>query len=218
MKLKLLAAFVIAFSFIACSYNKTETAKTETVTDNMKTDSMAGNMDEMKSDGGLMASMATMMDKMSSIKMSGDFDMDYANMMIEHHQGALDMSNIELAKGSDETMKTMARNIITKQTADIVMLREMVQTGKPSGMKHGEGEMEKMHADMKTQMSSMQMTGNLDKDFATMMIAHHEGGMKMSKALLANGMNDKLKDMAKKSISGEMKEISEFKAWLGANN
>lgn len=216
-KLKLLAVFVTVSSFIACNDNKTETAKTETVTNNMKTDSVTGNMKEMKMSGGMMASMNTMMEKMSSMKMSGDFDMDFANMMIEHHQGAIDMSKEELANGTDETIKTMARNIITKQTADIGMLREMVQTGKPSGMKHGEGTMEKMHAEMKAQMPGMQMSGNTDKDFANMMIAHHEGGMKMSKALLANGMNNNLKVMAKKSISGETKEISEFKVWLAAN-
>ncbi len=42
---------------------------------------------------GLMASMNTMMDKMNSMKMCGDFDLDFANMMIAHHQGAIDMSN-----------------------------------------------------------------------------------------------------------------------------
>jgi uncharacterized protein (DUF305 family) len=114
-------------------------------------------------------------------------------------------------------MKSMAQNIITKQTGDIAKLREFVQSYKPSGMKHGEGELKKMLADMKSVMQGMQMTGNTDKDFASMMISHHEEGMKMSKAQLSNGMSQELKNMAKKGISHETKEIAEFKTWLTAN-
>ncbi len=43
------------------------------------------------------------------------FDLDFANMMIIHHQGAIDMSNEELKSGTDEKMKKMAEKIITKQ-------------------------------------------------------------------------------------------------------
>ncbi len=49
-------------------------------------------MQGMQMDNGLMPAMNAMMGKMSSVKMSGDFDMDFANMMIEHHQGAVEMS------------------------------------------------------------------------------------------------------------------------------
>ena len=218
IKLSIALAFGMYF-FTSCNNDKT-TTKTEnmdtTKMTDMKNDTMEKkmDMDGMNMDNGLMSSMNAMMDKMSSMKMSGDFDLDYANMMIGHHQGALDMSNIELSKGADEKMKTMAKNIITKQTGDIAKLREFVQAYKPSGMKHGEGVMQKMHADMKSGMQGMQMTGNTDKDFASMMIAHHEGGMKMSKAQVKNGMSASLKDMAKKGISHETKEIAEFKAWL----
>jgi uncharacterized protein (DUF305 family) len=39
------------------------------------------------------------MSNMKSMKMTGDFDLDFANMMIVHHQAAIDMSEIEIAKG-----------------------------------------------------------------------------------------------------------------------
>lgn len=223
-KIKLSIALAIGmYFFTSCDNGKTttdnETTDTTAMT-NMKTDTMDHNMspDDMdKMDNGMMNSMNSMMDKMSNMKMGGDFDMDYASMMIEHHQGALDMSNIELSKGADEKMKARAQAIITKQTADIAKLKEFVQTYKPSGMKHGEGDMEKMHTEMKTGMKAIQMSGNTDKDFATMMISHHEGGMKMSQAQIKNGMSASLKDMAKKGISHETKEIGEFKTWLAGN-
>lgn len=222
-KIKLSIALAIGMFFITSCNNDKTTTKTENMDNTKMTDMENDTMDKkmdmegMNMDNGLMGSMNTMMDKMSNMKMNGDFDLDYANMMIEHHQGALDMANIELSKGTDEKMKTMAQNIITKQTADIAKLKEFVQTYKPSGMKHGEGDMEKMQAEMKTAMKAMQMSGNTDRDFATMMISHHENGMKMSQAQVKNGMSETLKDMAKKGISQETKEIAEFKTWLSGN-
>ncbi len=70
---------------------------------------------------------------------------------------------------------------------------------------------------MKSQMSNMQMTGNLDKDFAMMMTSHHKSAVSMSKMELKNGMNAALKQMAQKGISEQTKEINEFKSWMAAN-
>ncbi len=212
------------FFFTACN-NGTSTATdkdtTETATmSNTKNDTMDKkmNMDDMKKDNGLMSSMNTMMDKMSSMQMSGDFDMDFANMMIEHHQGAIDMSQEELKSGTDEKMKSMAQNIISMQKEEQSKLKEIVKNSKPMKMgdeKHDE--LSKEMDNMKADMSKMQMTGNTDKDFAMMMVSHHESAVKMSKDELSHGMNAELKKMAKKGIEDQTKEISEFKSWLSAN-
>lgn len=77
-------------------------------------------------------------------------------------------------------------------------------------MKHGEGELTKSMAEMK----SMQMSGDIDKDFAAMMIDHHKAAVAMSKKELANGMSDKLKQMAQTVITEQNKEIKEFNSWL----
>ncbi|MEJ7610503.1 MAG: DUF305 domain-containing protein [Ferruginibacter sp.] len=217
--LKLLSVMVtVFFSLTACNDNNMKTAKTEIVTDNMKPDSKPGNMDEMKGDNGMMASMNTMMQKMSGMEMSGDFDMDFANMMIEHHQGAIDMSEEELKSGLDAKMKSMAQNIITAQKKEQGKLRDIIKNAKPMTMdmgKHEElnEETKAMAADMK----NMQMTKNTDQDFARMMIFHHESAVEMSKAELSHGMNAELKTRAKMMIADQTKEITEFKTWLSEN-
>ena len=153
------------------------------------------------------------MDKMGTMKMTGDFDLDFANMMIEHHQGAIDMSKIEVAKGADQKIKDMAQNITTKQTEEIGKMQEIIKNYKPMDMgKHDE--LSKDMDDMKAKMNGMQMTGNTDKDFAMMMISHHEMAIKMFKDELSHGMNAQLKQMAQKGITDQTKEISEFKSWL----
>lgn len=206
------------YFFTSCN-NGTTTSTNQEKTDtarmsNMQNDSMDKKMsaDNMnKSGDDLMSVMNASMAKMEGMKMTGDFDLDFANMLIEHHQGAVDMSKIEVEKGTDEKMKGMAQNIITKQTEEIGKLREIVKNYKPMKMDMGKhDELSKGLADMKTKMSSMQMTGNMDKDFAMMMTSHHESGVKMSKDELSHGMNAQLKQLAQKGISDQTKEINEF--------
>lgn len=47
-----------------------------------------------------------------------EFDMMFLDMMIPHHQGAIDMSRDALKKASHQEIKTFARQIISKQQKD----------------------------------------------------------------------------------------------------
>jgi uncharacterized protein (DUF305 family) len=210
------------YFFTACNSGTTTDKDTDTASiSTMKSDTMDKKMstdENMKMDNGLISSMNKMMDKMTSMQMSGDFDMDFANMMIEHHQGAIDMSEAEIKSGKDEKMKAMAQNIISMQKEEQSKLKDIVKNSKPMKMDMGKhDELSKEMDNMKADMGKMQMTGNTDKDFAMMMISHHESAVKMSKDELSHGMNARLKQMAKKGIEDQTKEISEFKSWMSSN-
>ena len=58
-------------------------------------------------------------DKMSSMKMTGNTDVDFAMMMRIHHLGAIDMAQVELRDGKDPQMKKMAKAIIAAQKKEI---------------------------------------------------------------------------------------------------
>lgn len=214
--LGLLAATMILF-LSACG-NSSESSSTNTDTsaaaNNSAPAQASTTQDTAQSGGDLMKPMNDMMDKMHLMQMTGDFDVDFASMMVEHHQGALDMAQVEASQGRDETMKSKAQEILIKQKKEQQELKDFVQSYKPSGMKHGEGEMQKSMSKMMDKMKSMQMTGDVDKDFATMMASHHQDGIEMAKMELKNGMSDKLKKMAQKSIDDQQKDIKEFQTWL----
>jgi uncharacterized protein (DUF305 family) len=216
--IKSLVAILAVFCLAACNNDTTTTSNTTTDTSTSESASHAkdttADMPNMNMHNGLMASMDSMMGRMKSMKMTGDFDIDFANMMIAHHQGAIDMSQQELSSGRDEKMKSMAEKIITAQKEEISQLQDFVKNYKPSGMKHGEGELEKSMSDMETKMRSMQMSGDTDKDFAMMMKEHHAAAIAMSKKQLTHGMNAKLKKMAQKTIADQNREIKEFESWI----
>ena len=220
--MKIVAPLITAATifFVSACGNSTEKTSTNTDTSTASTNSTPAQtsttQDTTKQGGDLMKPMNDMMTKMHSMQMTGDFDIDFANMMIAHHQSALDMSQVELSQGKDEKLKAKAQEIITKQEKEQQELRDFVSSYKPSGMKHGEGELMKSMSKMMDKMKSMQMIGDVDKDFATMMISHHEDGISMAKLEVKNGMADKLKQMAKKGIADQQKDISELKSFLAS--
>lgn len=82
-------------------------------------DKKHSNMPGMASGGDIHSSMKTMMKNMEGMKMSGDTDKDFAMMMRMHHQGAIDMAQIELKNGKDEKLHKMAKKMIEAQQTEI---------------------------------------------------------------------------------------------------
>ena len=54
---------------------------------------------------------------------TGDADHDFAAMMIPHHQGAIDMAEIELRYGKGERLRRLAQGIIVEQRQEIVVMQ-----------------------------------------------------------------------------------------------
>ncbi len=70
-------------------------------------------------DRNMMAGMAKMNQAMSGAPMTGDPDRDFVAMMMPHHQGAIDMAQIELQYGKDPTLRRMAKDIVAAQKKEI---------------------------------------------------------------------------------------------------
>ena len=75
-------------------------------------------------------SMMSGMDNMQKMQMSGDTDRDFAMMMKIHHQGAVDMAQMELAHGKSPAMKAMAQKIIAAQKKEIAEFDRWLATKK----------------------------------------------------------------------------------------
>ncbi|MBT2541789.1 DUF305 domain-containing protein [Streptomyces sp. ISL-44] len=56
------------------------------------------------------------------------FDTMFLTMMIEHHEGAIDMAKTEKQQGAYGPAKALADDIITSQTAEIAQMRKMLDT------------------------------------------------------------------------------------------
>jgi uncharacterized protein (DUF305 family) len=87
--------------------------------------------DMMGMHGAAMHAAMQHMQENMGMPMSGDPDRDFAQMMIPHHQGAIDMARIELESGKDPQLRRMAQKVIEDQEREIATLKEwLAQHGK----------------------------------------------------------------------------------------
>lgn len=70
-----------------------------------------------------MPAMEKMNKAMAAAPSTGNVDHDFVAMMIPHHQGAVDMATIELARGKDPMLRRMAQKIIGSQEHEIEKMR-----------------------------------------------------------------------------------------------
>jgi predicted outer membrane protein len=61
---------------------------------------------------------------------------------------------------------------------------------------------------------SVKSSGDIDRDFAAKMIAHHEGAIEMAKAELRYGKNEQLRRLAQEIIIDQLQEIAAMRMAL----
>lgn len=64
-----------------------------------------------------------------SVSTKGNVDTDFSQMMIPHHQGAIDMAVAELRYGRNEQLRRIAQEIIVDQRQEIDAMR--IAVGQP---------------------------------------------------------------------------------------
>jgi uncharacterized protein (DUF305 family) len=76
-----------------------------------------------QADKGFMAAMAKMHEDSMGMTYTGDADIDFVKAMIPHHQGAIDMAEVELKYGRDPEIRKLAEAIIKAQENEIAMMK-----------------------------------------------------------------------------------------------
>lgn len=158
----------------------------------------------------------------SSASTATDADEMFVTMMIPHHQQAIDMADILLAKdGADSRVIELAEQIKAAQGPEIdTMLGWLEDWGvdydpdSMDGMDHGS-----MGGD--GMMSEEDMTLLEDADaaeasrlFLEQMIMHHEGAVDMARTALDDAQNSDVLDLAQQVIDDQTAEIATMQELL----
>ncbi|MEU2267067.1 DUF305 domain-containing protein [Streptomyces olindensis] len=157
-----------------------------------------------------------------------DADVMFAQMMIPHHEQALEMSKLADGRAYDAEIKTLAAEIEKAQDPEIQTMKSWLKAwGKPEsaeesmpGMDHGSGGMDH-GSGMSGMMSDEDMKKleaakgtEFDRMFAEMMIEHHKGAITMAEDEQKNGRNATAKKLAADVVKTQSAEVEKFEKIL----
>ncbi|WP_055535705.1 DUF305 domain-containing protein [Streptomyces graminilatus] len=150
-------------------------------------------------------------------------DVTFAQGMIPHHKGALEMAKVAAKKASSAEVKALAARIEKAQAPEIETMSGWLKTwGKevPTSTQSmpGMDSMESMES-MKAMpgMNHGSAAEDFDKAFLTMMIEHHKGAVEMATTEKAKGQYGPATSMADDVIRTQTAEIAEMNKLLGKN-
>ena len=124
------------------------------------------------------------------------------------------MSEIEMANGTDSTLKRLAAKITEDSRKDNSDFESFLKEHQPTS-KSDFGE--KAMAMMTKSSSTHTMSGSVDTDYAMMMVQHHKDGIDMANEYLKSGKAAKPMKVAKNMIKMQEKDIKELQTWINAN-
>lgn len=152
-----------------------------------------------------------------------DADTTFAQMMIVHHEGAIEMANLAIDKAENPDVVALAERIAQAQGPEIEKMTAWLEAWGEDvePMDHGGMDMDGMDMDGMSQEEMMTHLDGLagaefDAAFLEGMIAHHEGAVKMAEAELADGENPEALALAEKIIADQQAEITEMQETLAS--
>ena len=165
----------------------------------------------------------------SSSQDHNDADVMFAQHMIPHHQQAIEMSDVVLAKkGIDPRVTDLATEIKAAQGPEIKQMQDWLgQWGNPpmppmaTEEGHGGHDMEGMSGDGMGMMSDEEMTAlnnakgvAVSRLFLTGMITHHEGAIAMAQTEIEDGKFAPAVELARAIVKTQQAEIDTMKGIL----
>jgi uncharacterized protein (DUF305 family) len=151
-----------------------------------------------------------------------DADVMFAQMMIPHHQQAVEMSEILLAKDDIPTeTRDFAQQVIDAQGPEIDRMNAMLTTwgAGPSPSSTGQGHgtpMKGMMGDEDLRQLEDTTGTEAARLYLEQMIHHHEGAVEMAQEQVDTGQNPQAKELAQEVIDAQQAEIEQMRSMLDA--
>jgi uncharacterized protein (DUF305 family) len=140
-------------------------------------------------------------------------DVMFLQMMIPHHQQAIDISNIALKTSKDAELLALASTIIKAQTSEIVQMNSWLKdAGATTDMGHSMG-MGGMLDDAELSKLTSATGRTFNKLWLEGMIGHHDGAIHMT-TMIADASNPDIKAFGENVVKDQSAQIEQMKAML----
>ncbi len=144
-----------------------------------------------------------------------DADVEFATMMYPHHAQAVEMAKLVDGKGARPEVVALAAEVQGAQQPEMdAFTRLLAQWGKPAPSATMEHAMDGMMTPAQMERLGTLRGAEFDREWLTMMIAHHKGAITMADTELAKGVNPENRKIAQQIKSGQQAEIDRMEKLL----
>ncbi|GGS95074.1 lipoprotein [Planobispora rosea] len=146
-----------------------------------------------------------------------DADVTFAQMMIPHHEQAVEMARLAETRAADAEIKELAAKIQAAQDPEIATMTGWLTTwGKAAAPEDGHGGHDMPGMMTEQDMAKLQQAEGaaFDRMFAELMIAHHRGAIEMAKTEQAQGASPEAVQLAKTIEAAQQAEIEQMEKLL----
>lgn len=140
-------------------------------------------------------------------------DIMFAQMMIPHHQQAVEMSDLALATSTNLKILALAKQIRDAQAPEISQMKKWLTSAGTSLMGAHGMTMDGMLTDSEIATLIASKGNEFDRLFLSGMIGHHEGALTMV-SMIVNSDNAEARTLAKNIKVSQSAEIAMMKEYL----
>jgi uncharacterized protein (DUF305 family) len=154
----------------------------------------------------------------------GEFDQMFIDMMVPHHESAVQMAQMALDKAQDPAIRQLAEQIIADQQKEIEQLRawreqwygssQTPPMNQMPALTNMEGMSVVSTMDMQAEVDQLAQASNFDLAFLQAMIPHHLQAVDAAQLALKQAQHDEIRQMAQQVIDAQQQEIEQMQAML----
>ena len=143
-------------------------------------------------------------------KAAARYEVDFMTTMIDHHQMAIDMSQICLDKVAHPELRSMCKQIIAAQSQEITTMQSWLQDwyGVSHSPSMSTGNMKSMSRLQDLQGADFEIT------FMRTMTRHHWAAVREAGKCVENAYHKELVSLCDGIVSGQLAEIRQLNTWL----
>lgn len=162
------------------------------------------------------------------MEMKTQVDRTFIEMMIPHHQGAVEMAKMAISRAKNSEVKKLAQSIIKDQNREIQQMQtwykqwygaEAPMTGMNMGMHSGMDQammMSMQQQDMmdREMMEALNNASNFDQEFLRQMTRHHQMATMMAGMVVSSAEHPEIRNLAQSIIKSQSAEIAQMQQLL----
>jgi uncharacterized protein (DUF305 family) len=141
-------------------------------------------------------------------------DIMFLQMMIPHHQQAVDISNLAMKTSKDAELLALAKKIAADQAAEIIQMQAWLNDANVNaGMGHSMDGMGGMLNDAELSALNAESGTKFDLLWLKGMTGHHDGAIHMT-TMIRDASNPDIKAFGNKVIADQTAQIEQMKAMI----